>query len=241
MTNQPKDLLGTVSGGRLLDVATGSGGFINFLIDGLQDYLEIIGLDSSESGRAAFEEAYKDQPQIHFVQMTADRIDFPADSFDSVCIAHSLHHMENLEQVLAEMLRVLKPGGNFIIYEMYRDEQSETQLTHVYLHHWWAAVDTATGVCHHETFTRQQILDIVDRLDLTDRRSLDFCDLSDDPYDPARIEHLQGVIERYCQRVEGLPQQDELHRRGAELRLRLEQVGVQGASSLGIIGRKRSA
>ena len=44
----PKEILGHISGGRVLDVAIGSCGFIHFLLDGLKDYIEIIGVDNNE-------------------------------------------------------------------------------------------------------------------------------------------------------------------------------------------------
>lgn len=34
----PKDILGQISAGRVLDVATGGGGFVHFLLEGLDDY-----------------------------------------------------------------------------------------------------------------------------------------------------------------------------------------------------------
>ena len=49
----PKEILGHISGGRVLNVATGSGGFIHFLLDGLKDYIQIIGVDNNEEWLSA--------------------------------------------------------------------------------------------------------------------------------------------------------------------------------------------
>ena len=135
--NTVENLLSTISGGNILDVATGSGGFITFLSDNLEDFTEITGIDCNERTIEAARKVHS-QHNIHFLLMDATHLDFPEGHFDTVCIANSLHHMADLPTVLSEMLRVCKPGGNFIISEMYRDGQSETQLTHVLLHHWWA-------------------------------------------------------------------------------------------------------
>ena len=54
----PKDILGHISGGRVLDVATGSGGFIHFLLDGLKDYIEILGVDNNEEWLAPYVRAH---------------------------------------------------------------------------------------------------------------------------------------------------------------------------------------
>ncbi len=54
---------------------------------------------------------------------------------------------------------MLKPGGHLFLSEMHRDGQTEPQLTVVYLHHSVAAVDTALGVLHKRTLTRQELVD----------------------------------------------------------------------------------
>jgi len=64
--------------------------------------------------------------------MNAERMDFANESFDTVSISASLHHLPNIQQVLAEISRVLKPGGNFILAEMHRDGQTAAELTSVY-------------------------------------------------------------------------------------------------------------
>ena len=49
----PQDILGQISATRVLDVATGSGNFIHFLVEGLNDYVEIIGVDNNERAETA--------------------------------------------------------------------------------------------------------------------------------------------------------------------------------------------
>jgi len=232
-----ESLISTISGGNILDVATGSGGFITFLIDNLESYTEITGIDCSERAIEAARKAHN-QPKIQFLLMDGTHLDFPDSHFDIVCMANSLHHMADLPTVLSEMLRVCKPGGYIIISEMYRDGQSETQLTHVYLHHWWAAIDTADGITHNPTFTRQQIMDVANNLSLQQLNYYDDQDLEPNPKDPEMIRELDGIIDRYIQRSQGLIGGAELCRQGEDLRQRLHEVGFQGASSLFMIGKK---
>jgi ubiquinone/menaquinone biosynthesis C-methylase UbiE len=44
-------------------------------------------------------------------QMAAEQLDYPPHSFDAVIAVHALEHMPDLAAVLAEISRVLKPGG----------------------------------------------------------------------------------------------------------------------------------
>ena len=223
--------------GRLLDVATGSGGFIHLLVENLPGYTEIIGVDNLQKALDAARQAFP-QGNIHFMNMDAAHLEFAGASFDTVCMANSLHHMADLPQVLAEMLRLLAPSGHLLIAEMYQDGQTEAQLTHVYLHHWWAAVDTAAGVCHNETFTRQQIVDITEGLGLKQLAFYDYADLDSDPKDPETLRQLDEIIDRTIQRCQGLPSAATLIQRGEELRQRVKSIGFHSAGGLLVIGEK---
>jgi len=232
-----EEALSNLSGGHVLDVATGSGGFITFLMDNLKDYTEITGIDNNDH---PLEAAHKSHglENIHFRRMDAARMDFPDGHFNTVCIANSLHHMIYMPGVLNELMRVCKPGGHIIINEVYQDGQSDAQLTHVLLHHWWAAVDTANGITHFETFTRQQLVEIVEKLGCHNLKYYDLKDLEQDPRDPELIRELDGIIDRYIQRAQVLEGGEVLRQRGEELRQRVHDLGFHGASSLLVIGEK---
>jgi ubiquinone/menaquinone biosynthesis C-methylase UbiE len=231
-----EEALGKIDAGRILDVATGSGGFITFLLDNILDFTEITGIDHSlrplESARKTFL-----RENIHFLQMDAARMEFPDHYFDTVCIANSLHHMQDLPAVLVEMGRVCKPGGQFIISEMYRDGQSETQLTHVALHHWWASVDAAEGIYHRETYTRHELVKITEKMALKSAEFYDLKDLEANPRDAELVLELDGIIERYQQRAIGSNCSADLRQRGEALRQRVHQVGFHGATTLLVLGK----
>lgn len=230
----PRAVLGDLSGGRVLDVATGAGDFVRFLLDGLRDHGEIVGVDVNPERGEAFAAAFGDRPDVRFEQMDAHRLAFPDSFFDTVCVSNSLHHVVDPAPVLTEMLRVLRPGGHLVVNEMYRDGQSETQITHVLLHHWWAAVGTLRGDVHRETYRRVEIVAIVEDLGLADLRLVDLVDPDEDPHDPEVVAELEAAIDRYVTLADGHP---GLQQRGEELRVRLRAVGVRNATQLVAIGR----
>jgi SAM-dependent methyltransferase len=234
----PQDLLGHLPGGKVLDVATGPGGFIHFLQEGLKNYESITGIDTSERAGAAFGEAFKDQAKVHFEKMDAGQMSYADASFDTVCIANSLHHLSDLDGALAEMMRVLRPGGYFIVLEMVSDGQSETQQTHVELHHWWGAVDRTQGVFHRETYTRREVDALLAGLGLESLDRHELSETEDDPRDPETVRELDGILDRYIQRADGHP---DLQARGEELRQRVHAVGFHSAASLLFVGRKKAA
>ena len=231
----PRLVLGAIDGGRVLDVATGTGSFVAFLLDGLRSYEEIVGIDANAERAAAFEQALAGRSGVRFEAMDAHALAFPDASFDTVCISNSLHHFEDPAPILAEMLRVVRPGGHVVVNEMYRDGQSASQLTHVLLHHWWAAVGRATGEVHRETYERAAIVEIVAGLGLADLRLHDLEDPAEDPHDPATIVELDAAIDRFMERATGMP---ELQARGEELRGRLREVGATSATQLVAVGRR---
>jgi len=51
------------------------------------------------------------------VQCNAEQLPFPADYFDCVSVAFGLRNMTHKEQALAEMARVLRPGGRLLVLE----------------------------------------------------------------------------------------------------------------------------
>jgi ubiquinone/menaquinone biosynthesis C-methylase UbiE len=149
-----------ISGGRVLDVATGDGDFIRTLRQTLRDHDSFVGIDFSKIEIAAARE--NSIEAVEFVEMNAENLEFEDCSFDTVCTANSLHHLENTGLVLSEMKRVLKPKGHFIVQEMFCDiDQTEAQLSDVFSHNFDADIDSLLGVHHSWTFTRKEIRDIV--------------------------------------------------------------------------------
>ena len=157
-----------ISGGRILDVATGSGDFINTLMKMLKNYDSFIGIDTSVKNLESAKKRFEGKP-VEFLEMDAEHLKFEDNSFDTVCIGYSLHHFRNIGRVLVETKRVLKPDGYFLVQEEFSGgEQSEAQRTDILRHHWDSEIDSLLGIVHHKTFTEQKIKDIMNSLRLTE-------------------------------------------------------------------------
>jgi ubiquinone/menaquinone biosynthesis C-methylase UbiE len=217
--------LGSVPGGKVLDVATGEGTFIETLLAHLKSYVAIIGIDAIAYTKAAGSVFCAET--VHFCQMDATRLGFADESFDTASISSALHHLESISLCIAEMKRVLKPGGHLIIRETHQDVQAEPQRTDMYVHHWAAEIDSALGFTHNKTFARQELVDLIERLGLHNVAFYDVLNTDLDPMDETAIRDTEESIDRYIRYAAGLPGSRALKRRGEELRRRLCRVGIQ--------------
>jgi len=110
------DALGSLPRGRMLDVGAGTG----IYFDALAPYArEIEALDSSaDMVRAAAR--YCEASGLGHIRPrvgSAEALPYEAASFDTVISLDTLHHVPRLGRVLAEVERVLKPGGYFFVFE----------------------------------------------------------------------------------------------------------------------------
>ena len=100
-----------VAGERILDVAAGTGTSSAALA---RSGAEVIALDFS-AGMVA--EGRRKHKKIEFVEGDAERLPFPDNSFDAVTISFGLRNVNEPKVALAEMYRVLKPGGRVVVCE----------------------------------------------------------------------------------------------------------------------------
>ncbi|MGV0828643.1 bifunctional demethylmenaquinone methyltransferase/2-methoxy-6-polyprenyl-1,4-benzoquinol methylase UbiE [Empedobacter brevis] len=102
----------------ILDIATGTGDLA--IMMGKNTDAKITGLDLSagmlEVGRKKVKEAGLEN-RIEMVQGDSENLPFLDNTFDCATVSFGVRNFENLEKGLAEINRILKPGGTFIILE----------------------------------------------------------------------------------------------------------------------------
>lgn len=93
---------------RVLDVATGAGHTAGALVDAGAD--RVVATDAAP---AMVSTATERGPGVAGVVCDAERLPFAPDAFDAVTCRIAAHHFPAPEAFVAEVARVLKPGGTF--------------------------------------------------------------------------------------------------------------------------------
>ena len=120
-------------GALVLDVASGTGLVARELA--ARRRLRVVQVDPSEemlrAGIAVTRGAGLD-PQVHPVSGRAERLPFPDEAFDAVTFTYLLRYVDDPEETLRELTRVLRPGGTLACLEFHRPDEG---LMHT---GWWA-------------------------------------------------------------------------------------------------------
>ena len=116
--NKVLDMVAKTNPKTILDIATGTGDLAILMTKTNAD--KIIGLDISdgmlEVGRQKIN-AQNLQSRIEMVLGDSEKMPYDDNTFDAITVAFGVRNFENLEIGLAEILRVLKPNGLFVILE----------------------------------------------------------------------------------------------------------------------------
>lgn len=103
---------------RVLDVGCGTG-FAVFLLGSMLPEGKSCGIDISAEmiaqARAKVSDDFKGRVEFH--QASSDNIPYPSGEFDYIMCTNSFHHYPDPLQVLGEMRRLLKPGGQVVILD----------------------------------------------------------------------------------------------------------------------------
>ena len=119
----------------ILDVATGTGD-VALLMNRYLQPEKITGIDISEKmlelGRRKIEQSGL-SAKIFLQTGDSESIPFPDNQFDAVTVAFGVRNFENLEKGLAEMNRVLRPGGKLVVLEFSKPKKGFRTFYHIYL------------------------------------------------------------------------------------------------------------
>lgn len=110
---------------RVLDVATGTGD-VAIMAHRMLRPKKIIGIDISEGMLSLGKEKIQKLGLTEAIQLQtgdSETIHFPDHHFDAVTVAFGVRNFAHLDKGMAEMYRVLRPGGKLVVLEFSRPSQ----------------------------------------------------------------------------------------------------------------------
>jgi ubiquinone/menaquinone biosynthesis C-methylase UbiE/catechol 2,3-dioxygenase-like lactoylglutathione lyase family enzyme len=107
-----------------LDVATGAGHVANALAPLVK---RVISYDLTQEMLDAAEKfiSGNGHTNVNFVRGDAEQISFPNEAFDLITCRIAPHHFPHIEDFIQEVMRVLKPGGQFLLIDNVSPEDDE--------------------------------------------------------------------------------------------------------------------
>lgn len=115
---------------RILDIATGTGDFALSTLRLKPE--EVVGVDISQGMLDVGKAKMKKKGVADIVKMElgdSENLRFESDTFDGITVGFGVRNFENLEKGLADMLRVLRPGGKAIILEFSKPKKFPVKQT----------------------------------------------------------------------------------------------------------------
>jgi demethylmenaquinone methyltransferase / 2-methoxy-6-polyprenyl-1,4-benzoquinol methylase len=103
-------------GDRVLDACCGTG---DLALAARRAEGIVTGLDFSER---MLERARRKAPEVEWVRGDLLQLPFPADAFDAATVGFGIRNVADLERGLAELHRVLRPGGRLAVLEITRPQ-----------------------------------------------------------------------------------------------------------------------
>ena len=107
-------------GEKVLDLAGGTGDMTALFRDRVGEKGQVVLSDINAEMLTRGRDRLLDEGTtsgVEFAQIDAEKLPFPDNSFDCVCIAFGLRNVTHKDEALKSMYRVLKPGGRLIVLE----------------------------------------------------------------------------------------------------------------------------
>jgi len=111
---------GVRKGDRVLDLAGGTGDIAALLKPVVGDEGEVVVGDINAAMLGVGRDRLTDRGLVaglRWAQMNAEALPFPDNSFDAITIAFGLRNVTDKDKALADMQRILKPGGRLLVLE----------------------------------------------------------------------------------------------------------------------------
>jgi len=179
-----------LTGKKVLEVSCGAGGGASYIVRTLGPAF-YMGLDLNPANIDKCRKSH-DVPGLDFVQGDAQNLPFPDESFDAVINVEASHQYPDFGRFLAEVVRVLRPGGHFLYTDNRRPDAIE----------WW---DKFLAAAPLRQISQRNILDEAKRgLAANTQRTHELLSRRVPPFLARAIRYATGLMDRDLRRDGGI-------------------------------------
>lgn len=221
----------------ILDVGTGTADFISVLKKAFPK-ANITGVDPNTE---SLETASNNFPEISFMEMSAEKLEFSNNSFDVVSISMALHHLPDIKKSLFEIQRVVKSDGWIIINELFTDNLSPAQEGHKMYHHFRSKIDRLLGISHSETFAKDEILRMVENSGMEVLFHFEFDSMAEPVKSREELNERMKKMQIHLNQINGQPEYDQLKLQIDEFQESFIKNGFQTPTKIVIVGKSGSS
>lgn len=223
--------------GHLLDVATGEGDFLRFLLDTVATFDSATGLEPNKESLVIAKNKlfpYK----VDLVQGNVRKLPFEENYFDFVTVSNGLHHFEQPVKSLQSMMRVLVSGGRLLINETICDLLNPAQQAHLEFHALKADIDSAKGIYHRNYYSREELFALLQDAHI-EAENIFISDNEPDMLNSKeKIWQFSHKIDEMVSLAGELPQKNSFESRSWELKEKIRAFGFQKPPQLTLIAYK---
>jgi SAM-dependent methyltransferase len=235
--NELRSYLGNACVGHLLDVATGEGDFLRFVLDSVASFDSATGLEPNKE-RLAIAKNKLFPYKVDLIPGSVRKIPFEDNYFDFVTVSNALHHFELPVKSVQNMMRVLVAGGRLLVNETVCDRLNPAQAAHLEYHTLKADIDAARGIYHRHTYTTREIMDILKEAHVEVEKTILAADEPPMLNSKEKIWQFSHKIDEMIAAAGELPQKHSFESRGWSLKERIRMDGFQLPPQLTLIAYK---
>lgn len=141
---------GLKQGQRVLDLGTGTGVLIPFLLKEVGSSGHVTAVDFAEKMVELCKAKNSNNPNVTVMMQQVENLHFPSETFDAVTCFGLFPHLEDREKALKQINRVLKMGGKLIIAHALSSQEIKSH------HH-----NAASAVAHDELPKEPQMKELL--------------------------------------------------------------------------------
>lgn len=142
----------------IIDIGTGNGDFIEIIKASFDNIKSLTAIDINEKTEKLIKEKY---PEVNFFKTDINKNNFSDGQFDITCLSNTLHHIKDKNNLINQIKRITADSGYFILMEMTNDNLTDSQKSHMKIHHFAAKLDMLKGDYHENTMSKKDIIKII--------------------------------------------------------------------------------